>query len=352
MIDLFVGYKKKENSFDTLRDALLSIDATVASTDEDSITRSFTSKEYPAPVSCVEPVTIHMAAGEYREKIVITRPNITLEGEGDGTCIIFGDGAFFDMPDGEKRGTFRTATMRIDTHDFTARNIKFQNDAGIGAIAGQALALYVDGDRNLFEDCIFVGSQDTLFTAPLPLKEAKPGGFKGPGETHDRVMGRQCYRRCHITGDVDFIFGSAIALFEDCTIFSKKACDKPVPESPDEDVIYGYVTAASTPQEYRFGYVFKDCKLISDCPKGSVYLGRPWREYAKTVFIHCELGEHIHPAGWQDWNKPHDHFFYAEYDCYGPGADISGRADFSHQLTEEQAKEYTPQAILGDWAVL
>ena len=349
MINLYVGYPKSEPNFASIREALLYVDATVHDTDEESITRTFTAKQYPAPTSELEPVTLHIAAGEYREKIVVTRPNVTFEGVGDKTCIIYSHGAFEDMEDGTKRGTFRTATVRIDTHDFTARKIQFQNDAGIGAIAGQALALYVDGDRNYFEDCTFVGSQDTLFTAPLPLKEAKPGGFRGPGEFHDRVMGRQYYKRCHITGDVDFIFGSASALFEDCTIFSKKACDKPAPESPADEVIYGYVTAASTPENCKFGYVFKDCKLISDCPKGSVYLGRPWREYAKTVFIHCELGEHIHPAGWQDWNKPHDHFFYAEYDCYGPGAGTSKRADFSHQLTDAEAKEYTTTAIFGDW---
>ncbi len=114
-------------------------------------------------------------------------------------------------------------------------------------------------------------------------------------------------------------------------------------------MIYGYVTAASTPQEEPYGYVFHECKLESDCPPNSIYLGRPWREWAKTVFLHCELGAHIHPAGWQDWKKPHDHFYYGEYNSYGPGASPATRADFSHQLTDAEAAEYTVERVMKGW---
>lgn len=141
------------------------------------------------------------------------------------------------------------------------------------------------------------------------MKEAKPGGFKGPGEFRPRILGRHCYKNCYIQGDVDFIFGSAVAWFEDCLIFSKKPGDRLPPESPEEEVIYGYVTAASTPEEERYGYVLKNCRLESDCPPGTVMLGRPWREFAKTVYLNCWLGPHIHPKGWDDWNKPHSRFF-------------------------------------------
>ena len=188
-----------------------------------------------------------------------------------------------------------------------------------------------------------------LFTAPLPLKEAKPGGFKGPGESKPRTMGRHYFKNCFIRGDVDFIFGSAIAYFEDCAIFSQKPGDRKPPESPDDEVIYGYVTAASTPQDEPYGYVFQNCHLDSDCPPHSVYLGRPWREWAKTVFLNCELGAHIHPLGWNDWQKPHGHFYYGEYASYGPGASPETRADFSHQLTEEEAAEYTLENVLKGW---
>lgn len=309
-------------------------------------------KTYPADFTDVAPVILHIGKGIYREKLVITRPNLTLLGEGntrEDVVLVYGDAAYDDMPEGDKRGTFRTATVRIDTHDFTAKHLTFQNDAGYGHTVGQALALYVDGDRNYFEDCCLIGSQDTLFTAPLPLKEAKPGGFKGPGEHKPRVLGRHCYRNCYIQGDVDFIFGSGIAWFENCTIFSKMPGDRKPPESPDDEVIYGYITAASTPEDQTFGYVFQNCTLESDCPAGTVMLGRPWREYAKTVYLNCEMGAHIHPHGWDDWNKPHEHFYYGEYHCTGPGAAAERRTTFSHRLTAEEAAGYTMENVLKDW---
>lgn len=307
-------------------------------------------KCYPAPTEDIPPVTIHIGAGTYREKLVISRPYVTLEGSTpESTILVYGDYALDIMEDGSKRGTFRTASLRIDAHDVTLRNLTLQNDSGFGHTVGQALALYADGDRLLVENCHLLASQDTLFTAPLPEKEAQPGGFRGPGEHKPRIMGRHCYRHCFLRGDVDFIFGSAIAYFEDCTIFSQKPGDRVPPESPDKEVIYGYITAASTPKTQPYGYVFRDCRLISDCPPASVYLGRPWREYAKTVFLNCELEAHIHPLGWNDWNKPHGHFYYGEYNSYGEGASPSTRADFSHQLTEEEASEYTIEKVLEGW---
>lgn len=337
---IFVNMPGHVPCFDTLEAAL------------NSVAYEEPEKTYPAPFSHITPVTVHIGKGIYREQLVITRPNLTLQGEGESredVVLVFGNAAYDEMPEGDKRGTFRTASVRVDTHDFTARHLTFQNDAGYGHTVGQALALYVDGDRNYFEDCCLIGSQDTLFTAPLPLKEAKPGGFKGPGEFKPRISGRHCYRNCYIQGDVDFIFGGGTAWFEDCVIFSKMPGDRKPPESPDEEIIYGYVTAASTPENQRFGYVFRNCKLESDCPPGTVMLGRPWREYAKTVYLNCGLGAHIHPAGWNDWSKPHNHFYYGEYRSYGPGASPGTRAAFSHQLTDEEASEYTMENVLQNW---
>lgn len=307
-------------------------------------------KVYPAPNWDIRPIVIHIGAGTYREQLTISRPRVTMIGEHrDNTVIVYGLGAAEILDNGEKRGTFRTASVRIDASDFTAHNITFQNDAGFGHTVGQALALYVDADRCYFENCRFLGSQDTLFTAPLPQKEAQPGGFKGPGEFKVRTLGRHLYRNCFIQGDVDFIFGGATAWFEDCEIFSKMPGDRKPPESPEDEVIYGYVTAASTCEDVPYGYVFQNCRLTSDCPPHTIYLGRPWREYAKTVFLSCELGAHIHPLGWQDWGKPHGHFLYAEHASYGPGAAPDQRADFSCQLTDKQAAEYTIEKVLGGW---
>lgn len=338
MLHLYVNYPGASPCYYTVGEALASLPAA-----------AFAPQAFPAPHEKeTEPVTIHIAPGVYEEQLVIERPYVTLLGEDAATTVLtFHLGAFEIMPDGEKRGTFRTASVRINTHDFTARNITFQNTAGYGHTVGQALALYADGDRLLFEDCHLISSQDTLFTAPLPPAAAKPGGFKGPGEAKPRFMGRQLYRRCFLQGDVDFLFGSATAYFEDCTIYSKKPGDRKPPESPAEEVIYGYVTAASTPVDVSYGYVFKNCRLTSDCPPHSVYLGRPWREWAKTVFIDCEMDAHIHPAGWHDWGKPHGHFYYGEYHSTGEGAAPDKRAPFSHQLTEEEAASYTIENVLS-----
>lgn len=338
IIHLYVNYPDKSPCFSSVSEALASLPK-----------ESLAEPAFPAPKGeSIAPAVIHIAPGIYEEQLVIERPHVTLLGEdAASTVLTYHLGAFEEMPDGSKRGTFRTASVRIHTHDFTARNITFQNNAGFGHTVGQALALYADGDRLLFENCRLLSSQDTLFTAPLPPSPAKPGGFTGPGENAPRILGRQLYRRCYLQGDVDFIFGSAIAYFEDCTIFSKMPEDRKPPTSPDEQVIYGYVTAASTPEDIPYGYVFKDCRLLSDCPPHSVYLGRPWREYAKTVFLNCELGAHIHPAGWLDWNKPHGLFYYGEYHSFGEGASPETRADFSHQLSDEDAAAYTLSRVLS-----
>lgn len=354
-IHLYVNYPQETPCFDTVSQALASLPPVESA---------------PQSFPCVQednitPVIIHIAPGFYEEQIVVERPYITFLGEDAASTILsYHLGAVEIMPDGSRRGTFRTASVRIDTHDFTAKNITIQNNAGFGHTVGQALALYADGDRLLFEDCRLLSSQDTLFTAPLPPSAAKAGGFTGPGEHKPRIMGRQLYRRCFIQGDVDFIFGSATAFFEDCTLFSKMPGDRKPPESPDDEVIYGYVTAASTPESSPFGYVFRNCRLTSDCPPRSVYLGRPWREWAKTVFIDCEMGAHIHPAGWHDWQKPHGHFYYGEYGSRGEGSPRNAsesasrntascmisakkRAAFSHQITAEEAALYTIENVLG-----
>ncbi|MCR4588266.1 MAG: pectin methylesterase [Lachnospiraceae bacterium] len=297
-----------------------------------------------------QPVLIRLSPGTYQGPITIDKPYITLMGDSPENTKITGSlGAFEILEDGIKRGTFRTQTVFIDTHDFTAKNITFENAAGFGRLAGQALALYVDGDHIVFDHCHLLASQDTLFAAPLPPKEVEPGGFRGPKEFAPRIVGRHYYKDCYIRGDVDFIFGGATAYFENCEIFSQKTDDAPAAASMEEQKIYGYVTAASTPKESPYGFVFDHCKLTGNCPDNSCYLGRPWREFAKVVYLHCEMGAHIRPEGWHDWGKTsaYDTIFFAEYDSTGPGANPEKRASFSHQLTDEEAAEYTIDHILG-----
>ncbi|MCR5033603.1 MAG: pectin methylesterase [Lachnospiraceae bacterium] len=296
------------------------------------------------------PVLIRLSPGVYEGPITINKPYVTLEGDSPETTRITGRlGAFEILEDGIKRGTFRTQTVFIDTHDFTARNITFENAAGFGRLAGQALALYVDGDHITFDHCHLLASQDTLFAAPLPPKEVEPGGFRGPKEFAPRNVGRHYYKDCFIRGDVDFIFGGATAYFENCELFSQKTDDEPASNDPDTQKIYGYVTAASTPEGRPFGFVFDHCRLTGNCPDNSCYLGRPWREYAKVVFLNCEMGPHIRPEGWHDWGKDfaHDTILFAEYHSTGPGAHPGKRAAFSRQLTDEEAAAYTIDHILS-----
>jgi pectinesterase len=173
-----------------------------------------------------------------------------------------------------------------------------------------------DGDRDAFFNCRFLGFQDVLFT------------------NNDHA--RQFYKNCYIEGTTDFIFGSSTTWFQQCHIHSKKN---------------SHVTAASTPQQNQFGYVFNDCVLTGDSSLHNVSLGRPWRPYASVVYIHCYLGQHIKPEGFSNWNQTDNYKTtrYAEYKNYGPSSDTSARVNWSRQLRDEEAKKYTVKNIFGNW---
>lgn len=299
------------------------------------------------PEKCTVPICLYIHEGIYKEQLTIQVPYLTLIGDAAETTVLTFD-LYANMPgdDTGKLGTFRSYSCLIDTHDFTATGLTFENSSGKTSSGkknrsevGQALAVYADGDRILFEDCRFLGNQDTLFTGPLPPTEIEKNGFIGPKQHAPRINGRHCYRNCYMEGDIDFIFGSATAYFEDCEFFSKFINRK----------INSYVTAASTPEGQAYGYVMKRCRFTGNCPPHSAYLGRPWREYAKTVLLDCYIGGHICPEGWDDWNKPHAHntSFYAEYGSYGPGSDISRRPDWIHRLTREQCSDYIITGVLS-----
>lgn len=284
-------------------------------------------------------VEIHIGAGTYKEKLELERDNVTLIGEdAKNTILTFDDYGLFLMPDGIKRGTFRSYTIFVHGDPFTAKNLTFANTAGFGPKVGQAVAVYADGAHMTFENCRFLGRQDTLFTAPLPPTVIEWGGFRGPRENAPRDNGTHYYKNCYIEGDVDFIFGGATAYFEECEIHSLARGNDPE----------GYITAASTPEGRPYGYVFDRCRFTSDCPPETVYLGRPWRNFAKTVIMRSELGAHIKKEGWHDWNKEEarETTYYAEYENYGPGASPETRVCWSHRLTTEEAAAYTKENIL------
>ena len=290
------------------------------------------------------PAVIRLAPGVYREKVELRRPNTTIEGAGTAqTRIVWADAATALHADGQKRGTFRTYTLLVLADGCTLRGLTIENAAAPRESVGQCIALFAESDLFTCEDCTLLSAQDTLYTGPLPPREVIPGGFLGPTQLLPRRAQRHIYRRCTIKGDVDFIFGGAAAWFEDCDIVSVNAYT-------DGRVPSGYAAAASTPEEQKYGYVFHRCRFLAGegVPDQCMYLGRPWREYAKTVLLHCFIGPHIKPEGWDDWGKPafHEHGFYAEYGCTGPGSDLSARAAFAHVLTDAQAAEYTLESFL------
>src|SRR5690606_21990772 len=251
----------------------------------------------------------------YKEKLVLaaSKTNVSLIGEdAEVTVVTNDDFAQKKNKFGEEMGTTGSTSFFVFGDGFYAKNITFENSAGP---VGQAVAVRVDGDKVVFEKCRFLGFQDTLY----------PHGDRS----------RQYYKDCYIEGTVDFIFGWSTAVFENCEIFSKKGG--------------GYVTAASTEEATEFGFVFIDCKLTSDGEPASVYLGRPWRDCAQTVFINTEMGAHINPEGWHNWSKPNAEktAFYAEYGSKGPGANASQRVHWSHQLTEEQGSKYSVKSVLA-----
>ena len=194
------------------------------------------------------PAVIRLAPGVYREKAVLARSHTTLEGASAGsTRIVWGDGAREILEDGMKRGTFRTATLRTDGAHITLRRLTIENDASPREKAGQAIALYADGDHLLVEDCVLRSFQDTLFTAPLPPKEIEKNGFIGPKQHAPRVPQRHTYRRCRIEGDVDFIFGGAAAWFEGCDIVAVDG------RGDRREPFTAFCTAASTPENQAYG---------------------------------------------------------------------------------------------------
>lgn len=291
-------------------------------------------------------VTIHIDPGEYRERVEIHRPHVTLAGEtADSVRIVGSLGAKMPSEDGSgvdgTLGTFRTYTVLVDADDVRLENLTIVNDAGGGREVGQAIALYADGDRLVVDACCITGRQDTLFLGPLPPREVKPGGFMGPKQFAPRRVGRQYFRRCRIEGDVDFIFGGARAYFEGCEIRSLNR---------DMDV-NGYVTAASTPEGEPYGFVFHGCSFTApdDVAPDSVYLGRPWREWAQTVLIDCWLGQHIKREGWWDWNKPasHERARYAGTSLHGPAGDAAGWAPWTRELDATSAARYAREQVLA-----
>src|SRR6478736_2711287 len=256
------------------------------------------------------PVVIHIKPGVYKEQLYIQREKrfFHLRGEAaTNTVLTFDLNANLKGLDGKPIGTFRTPSIYVDAEDFTAENLTFENSAGP---VGQALAIRLDGDRAVVRNCRFLGWQDTILVN----------------------RGRHYFEDCYIEGHVDFIFGGATCWFERCQIHCLKD---------------GYVTAASTPDTNKFGYVFNQSE-ITGAPGARTYLGRPWRDFAATVYLNTKMGEVVRPEGWHNWGKVEKEKTtrYAEFGSSGVGGDMEKRVKWAKQLTAIEAKEFTVENVL------
>jgi len=250
--------------------------------------------------------------GTYKELIYVQREKhfVCLVGEDPEKTVLTYD-LYANVPgfDGKPISTFRTPSTVIDADDFAAENITFENSAGP---KGQALAVRLDGDRMVFRNCRFLGWQDTILDN----------------------RGRHYFENCYIAGHVDFIFGGATSFFENCHIHCLRD---------------GYITAASTPAEQPFGFVFSRCKITGETPDVKTYLGRPWRAFANVIFLNTEMSDVVRPAGWNNWNRAEREktVRYAEFNSTGPGANPPARVTWAHQLTRHQARAVTVKKVLG-----
>ncbi len=257
---------------------------------------------------------IYVKRGTYKEKLIVPQwlTNIEILGEDrDATVITYDDHANIANPaTGRGIGTFRTYTVKVEGNSITFRNITIENNA---ARLGQAVALHTEGDRLVFVNCRLLGHQDTVYT-----------GVAGT---------RLLFRNCYIEGTTDFIFGPSTAWFENCEIRSRAD---------------SYITAASTPQDRPYGYIFSHCRLTADANVTKVYLGRPWRDYGYTLFINCEMGRHIRPEGWHHWQKERQKTArYMEYGNSGEGAATDRRATWTRQLTKKEAAKITMEEVFS-----
>jgi len=256
---------------------------------------------------------IFIRNGIFKEKILVPtgKNHITLIGESSDGVILTWDDFSGKIVNGDTLGTSTSYSFAVDAHDFTAMNLTFENSAGS---VGQAVALRTHGDRHSFYHVRLVGHQDTYYS-------------RGPY--------RNYLKDCYIEGTTDYIFGRSTVVFENCLIHSLKTGS--------------YITAASTEPDTEFGYVFFNSRFTAADDIERVFLGRPWRPYAKTVIINSFLDGFINPEGWSVWrgNENHRTCYYAEYENYGPGADTISRIAWSHQLTAAGREKYSLKNIFS-----
>jgi pectinesterase len=282
-----------------------------------------------------KPSLVKIRPGIYHEKVVIHRNSVRLVGEDPETTVVTWSACAKDLhEDGTEKTTFLSATLMTTGRDIEVENLTVRNDAGDGRVVGQAVAVYAAGDRGVWRNCRFIAHQDTLYCGPLRIPDvvADAGNRCGKAEMVPLVQdghpshSRQFFDHCYIEGDVDFIFGSYRCWFEQCTLFMGARG--------------GWYTAANTNAAQESGFVFHRCSLTGCCPEGKGYLGRPWRAGAATVFLACDMDEHVAPEGFTDWDETRVVTGrLGEWKTAGVHADQSPRHPSQKRLTDQEAGE-------------
>lgn len=295
------------------------------------------------PALLETPATIYLRPGEYREKVVVNRDHVRIVGEDAlTTALVYADYARMKDQAGKDIGTFQTYTLLVAGDDVAIENLTVRNDAGPGGLVGQAVAVYAAGDRGVWRNCRLIGHQDTLFCGPVTDQARNmarprqvPEGVLSAGDCGD-VYGRQFFFQCLIQGDVDFIFGPYRCYFSRCTLYMNARG--------------GMYTAANTPKNAPYGLVFHRCALTGACAPGMAYLGRPWRAFARTVYLSCDMDACVSPQGFMDWDDQRpvtDRL--GEYDTRGARAAQDTRQKNQKRLTKDEAALYTIRRVLDGW---
>ena len=290
------------------------------------------------------PTILLLRMDEYKERVVVNKDNVRIIGEARDRTVITASGCAKDLDEnGNERGTFLSATFMVTGNNVEVENLTIRNDAGDGREVGQAVAVYAAGDRGVWRNVRMIAHQDTLFCGPLMKKVVDfIAPRQGRAECVESIgdstytSSRQYFEDCYIQGDVDFIFGPYRCWFERCTLFMNARG--------------GVYTAANTPEEQPFGLVFHACRLTGECEEGQGFLGRPWREFARTVFLNCEMDAHVAPLGFSDWDQVKVVTErYAEYGTTGVRADQSTRHPSQKRMTKAEAMGYTIAQVIGGW---
>ena len=294
------------------------------------------------PAEGTAPAVLLVRPGVYRERVTVHRDGVRIVGEDrERTVVSYSACARDKGPDGKEKGTFLSFTVLVTGKDVEMENLTVRNDAGDGRDVGQAVALYAAGDRGIYRRVTLIAHQDTLFCGPVMPKVLREAGIGETGaECVDSVgdcpptCSREYFEDCFIRGDVDFIFGPYRCWFERCRLHMNARG--------------GFYTAANTPEAQAWGFVFHQCALTGDCPAGEAWLGRPWRRFARTLFLGCDMDACVAPRGFSDWDDARRVTERCgEYASRGPGADMKSRHPCQKRLTPGEAGEITLQAVMA-----